>query len=100
VTITSIDGQAFNTDIVGDPTGAGTPFSEFFFYSDDNWGGDGFTVTGTIRMSGAGGGSGNGALFKTGNYVPEPATWAMLIAGFGMTGAAMRRRQQQHRIPA
>ena len=25
--------------------------------------------------------------------VPEPAAWAMLIAGFGMTGAAMRRRQ-------
>lgn len=24
--------------------------------------------------------------------VPEPATWAMLIAGFAMTGAAMRRR--------
>lgn len=25
--------------------------------------------------------------------VPEPATWAMLIAGFGMVGAAMRRRR-------
>ena len=25
--------------------------------------------------------------------VPEPASWAMLIAGFGMTGAAMRRRR-------
>ena len=24
---------------------------------------------------------------------PEPATWAMLIAGFGMVGAAMRRRK-------
>lgn len=24
--------------------------------------------------------------------VPEPSTWAMLIAGFGLTGAAMRRR--------
>jgi hypothetical protein len=24
--------------------------------------------------------------------VPEPASWAMLIAGFGLTGAAMRRR--------
>ena len=25
--------------------------------------------------------------------VPEPATWAMLIAGFGMVGAAVRRRR-------
>jgi hypothetical protein len=27
------------------------------------------------------------------NAVPEPASWAMLIAGFGLTGAAMRRRR-------
>ena len=26
--------------------------------------------------------------------VPEPATWAMMIAGFGMAGAAARRRQK------
>lgn len=26
------------------------------------------------------------------NAVPEPATWAMLIAGFGMVGITMRRR--------
>ena len=25
--------------------------------------------------------------------IPEPSTWAMLIAGFGLTGAAMRRRR-------
>ena len=25
--------------------------------------------------------------------VPEPATWAMLIAGFGLVGATMRRRR-------
>ena len=25
--------------------------------------------------------------------VPEPATWAMMIAGFGLAGAAMRRRR-------
>ncbi len=27
------------------------------------------------------------------NGVPEAATWAMLIAGFGLTGAALRRRR-------
>jgi hypothetical protein len=26
--------------------------------------------------------------------VPEPATWAMMIGGFGLIGAAMRRRQK------
>jgi hypothetical protein len=25
--------------------------------------------------------------------VPEPASWAMMIGGFGMVGAAMRRRR-------
>lgn len=28
-----------------------------------------------------------------GNGVPEPATWAMMIAGFGMAGVALRRRR-------
>ena len=31
--------------------------------------------------------------FGTPGGVPEPATWAMMIAGFGLTGAAMRRRK-------
>ncbi len=29
--------------------------------------------------------------------VPEPASWAMLIAGFGLVGAAMRRRNPAYR---
>ena len=35
--------------------------------------------------------SGNTVLASPG--VPEPASWAMLIGGFGLTGAAMRRRR-------
>ena len=31
--------------------------------------------------------------FGTGNAVPEPATWAMMIGGFALAGAAMRRRK-------
>ena len=38
------------------------------------------TITGLALPPGIGG-------------VPEPASWAMLIAGFGLTGAAMRRRR-------
>ena len=30
--------------------------------------------------------------FEIGSAVPEPASWAMLIAGFGMIGGTMRRR--------
>jgi hypothetical protein len=27
--------------------------------------------------------------------VPEPATWAMMIVGFGLVGSAVRRRNRQ-----
>jgi hypothetical protein len=42
------------------------------------------------------------AFFGTqgGDVVPEPATWAMLIAGFGLVGAAMRRRGTVRSISA
>ncbi|WP_439533689.1 Npun_F0296 family exosortase-dependent surface protein [Polymorphobacter sp.] len=32
--------------------------------------------------------------------VPEPASWALLIAGFGLVGAVMRRRQRVARVLA
>lgn len=38
------------------------------------------------------GGSYSGFLSYTAAAVPEPANWAMMIAGFGIVGAAMRRR--------
>jgi hypothetical protein len=37
---------------------------------------------------------GFGAVIPPAGGVPEPATWAMLIAGFGMTGAVVRRRRK------
>jgi hypothetical protein len=33
-----------------------------------------------------------GSVTLTGEAVPEPATWAMMISGFGLVGGAMRRR--------
>ncbi|MBX3483158.1 PEPxxWA-CTERM sorting domain-containing protein [Phenylobacterium sp.] len=36
----------------------------------------------------------------TGNAVPEPATWALMIGGFGLAGAALRRRRNAARTIA
>lgn len=36
------------------------------------------------------------ALYSTGPAVPEPATWAMMLGGFGLMGAAMRRRRKSN----
>jgi hypothetical protein len=51
------------------------------------------------RYQSISGSGANGALYDGdsgvgyADVVPEPASWAMLIAGFGLVGAAMRRRQ-------
>lgn len=37
-------------------------------------------------------------VFGGSGAVPEPATWAMMIAGFGLVGGAMRRRQSVTRV--
>jgi len=48
--------------------------------------------------------TGNGLNFRaysinaTTGAVPEPATWGMMIAGFGMMGAAMRTRRRSTKV--
>lgn len=37
---------------------------------------------------------GNGSVSLSITAVPEPATWVMMIGGFGMAGAAMRRKNR------
>jgi hypothetical protein len=44
------------------------------------------TTGGPISNSG-------GQVFLSYDVVPEPATWALMMAGFGLTGAAMRRKK-------
>jgi hypothetical protein len=51
----------------------------------------GFYVNGTDGVLGRG--QISFGLESTKPIVPEPATWAMMIAGFGLVGAAMRRRK-------
>jgi PEP-CTERM motif len=63
----------------------GIPAGQFMTFEDLPGGGDfnyddlGFVFTNVAVTPGA---------------VPEPASWVMLIAGFGLVGAAMRRRPQ------
>lgn len=76
------------------------------------WGNGSFTISGNTIAAGEGHGvirfngpvsslalrSANGELwsgltFGVEGVVPEPATWAMLIAGFGLVGVALRRRR-------
>ena len=37
--------------------------------------------------------TGPGFFYGSHYGVPEPATWAMMLGGFGIVGAAMRRRK-------
>lgn len=38
----------------------------------------------------------NGVIFDPAAAVPEPASWAMMILGFGLTGAAIRTGRSRH----
>lgn len=52
--------------------------------------------TNTLRVRGVAGRdaafSGTLAFAAGSNAIPEPATWAMMLGGFGLLGVAMRRR--------
>lgn len=70
----------------GDPVATASTGSQFFI------------TDGAINTLVVSGMAGSAASYSgTVNYalqaVPEPATWAMMIAGFGIVGSAMRRRR-------
>lgn len=76
-----------NGGCVGDPTG-----------SFCHWDPIGVTFAGTAMSANFGGAAGatgfdNITLGSATPGVPEPGSWVMLIAGFGLVGAAARRRR-------
>lgn len=57
----------------------------------ESWANDDFFGPQLTADNGSGGGSINFQLI--GSVVPEPASWAMMIAGFGLVGLTARRRR-------
>ena len=89
---------------------AGGPFAPFDFDglgARSRFGGTAadafFTLTTKNNPDGLPGGS-NTAVYTLGSVtvpaVPEPATWAMMLGGFGLLGATMRRRARTTRATA
>ena len=61
----------------------------------------GNSYTGTVdevRINGQNGFSVFDDVTYASGAVPEPAAWALMLAGFGLVGGAMRRRQQSVRV--
>lgn len=44
--------------------------------------------------------NGDFAISEVGGGVPEPATWALMLAGFGLSGAALRSMRKQTAVAA
>jgi hypothetical protein len=85
ISFTLSDGSVFSTTL---PTSSATPV---FF---------GFTSTAPITSITVNNQVGGSQVFDVLSFsigsaavVPEPQSWALLIAGFGLTGAALRRRR-------
>ena len=90
-------GGASNGDEVG-----GGGFDGFFTLLFDGTDPAMITITNPITRYQVTGANGEGSGIGTpgGNPpVPEPATWAMMLMGFGATGYAMRRRRRSAGLP-
>ena len=89
VTFTSaaIDGMTGSTTI----TGGGTKAAIFYFTSPVSMGSHSFSVSGVFTPTASAKFAKIAGTVSL-SAVPEPATWALMILGFGAVGFAMRRR--------
>jgi len=81
----------FTDNCVGDPTGGfcnWTPAGVAFAGTAKS-----IDFGGTVNQTGYDNITFGSERPGTGNPVPEPATWALMIGGFGMAGAVIRRRR-------
>jgi hypothetical protein len=103
---TSVVDDYHNGTLDGQVAGGRQRWGDYSAVSLDPTNDDTFWVFGEYAMEyndaagghpGGSGGSRYGTWISSingGTEVPEPSVWAMLIAGFGLTGAAMRRRRR------
>jgi len=101
-TIAGVDGDGVDVDLFSGSTGGGLRLtanssgdilltaSGAQLYSRSSTGALSFS-TGTFSLTDAGGGSAMLAVAA----VPEPATWALMIAGFGLAGGALRSQRRR-----
>ena len=95
-TIDYIGHVSLYISVLANTIGYGDPSSNAYGYVDPMIAFDpsvlaaGFTAGSIVLSDGIANASAPPPAF--GGTVPEPASWALLIAGFGLTGSAMRRR--------
>lgn len=53
-----------------------------------------YTIAYSGTVDGAPAGVGSSITFAAGNAVPEPASWALMLGGFGMMGGVLRSRRK------
>ena len=80
--------QLFTLTLAGAPTTSAT-FNNFIL----RWQSVAGDFRGTSGIGMGTNGNDDGGFDPGGGVVPEPATWAMLMTGFGMVGFAVRRRR-------